>query len=113
MVCHMTTELCWRAMQGIAQKATLISGHTWTELKNMLDNGIYEPQPQIYSVKTVAVLEVPKVLLSATPRTHHFNPTEVRRRIADWFERLHPTANLNRGWLSGTAQSLTFGAQAD
>ena len=29
----------------------------------------------------------------------------------EWFEHLHPSANPNRGRLSGTAQSLTFGAQ--
>ena len=29
----------------------------------------------------------------------------------EWLERLHPSANPNRGRLSDTAQSLTFGAQ--
>ena len=77
----------------------------------MLDNRTHEPQPQIYSVKAVDVPETPKVLISAVPRTHHFIPWEVRKKIIAWFERLHPSANPNRGRLSGTAQSLTFGAQ--
>ena len=108
---YLTNELFWRAMEDIARKATLVSGHTWTELKNMIDNRVYEPQPQIYSVKTVAVPETPKVLLSATHRTHHFIPNNVRKQIVEWFEHFHPPANPNRGRLSGTASSLTFGAQ--
>ena len=90
---YLLKALFWRAMKDIAQKATLVSGHTWSELKDMIENRAYEPQPQIYSVKTVAVPETPKVLLSATPRTRHFIPGEVRRRITEWFERLHPSAN--------------------
>ena len=43
--------------------------------------------------------------------SHHFSPKEVRKKIIDWFEHFHPTPNLNRGRLSGTAASLTFGAQ--
>ena len=107
----LSKELFWRAMRDIARKAMLISGHTWEELKGMTDNHTYEPQPQMYSVKTVAVLETPKVLFSATPRARHFNPGEIRRRVVEWFEHLHTAANPNRGRLSGTAQSLTFGAQ--
>ena len=33
------------------------------------------------------------------------------KEVIAWFEHLHPTSNPNRGRLSGTAQSLTFGAQ--
>ena len=108
---YLSKELFWRAMKDIARKATLVSGHTWSELKNMIDNRTYEPQPQIYSVKTVAVLETPKVLLSATPRTQHFLPSNVRKQIVEWLEHFHPPANRNRGRLSVRAPSLTFGAQ--
>ena len=47
-------------MEDIAGKAKLISGHKWSELKTMIDNRTYEPQPQVHSVKTVAVPETPK-----------------------------------------------------
>ena len=77
----------------------------------MIDNRTYEPQPQVYSVKTVAVPETPKVVLSETPRTQHFILTTVRKRIVEWFEHFHPAPNPNRGRLSGSAPSLTFGAQ--
>ena len=50
------------AMEDIARKATLLSGHTWDELKEMIDNRTYEPQPQIYSFKTVAIPEPPNVV---------------------------------------------------
>ena len=98
-------------MEDIAGKAKLISGHKWSELKNMLDNRNYEPQPQVYAVKAVAVPDTPKVALSETPRTQHFVPTNVRKRIVEWFEHFHPNPNPNRGRLSGSAPSLTFGAQ--
>ena len=64
---YLSKELFWRAMKDIARQATLVSGHTWNEFKDMIDNRTYEPQPQIYSVNTVAVTETPKVLLSETP----------------------------------------------
>ena len=35
----------------------------------------------------------------------------MRREIIKWFEHFHPIPNLNRGRLSGSAASLTFGAQ--
>ena len=100
---YLSKELFWRAMEDIAGKAKLISGHRWSELKTMMDNRTYEPQPQVYSVKTVAVPETPKVLLSATPRTHHFIPNNVRKKIVECFEHFHPAPNPNRGRLSGTA----------
>ena len=79
---YLSKELFWRAMEDIARKAKLISGHKWSELKNMLDNRRYEPQPQVYAVKTVAIPETPpKVVLSETPRTQPFIPTDVRRKI--------------------------------
>ena len=70
-----------------------------------------EPQPQIYAVKTIAVPEPSNVVFTAVPHTMHFKPSDVRREIVKWFEHFHPTPNLNRGRLSGSAASLTFGAQ--
>ena len=64
---YFSKELFWMAMQDIAEKATLLSGHTWDELKEMIDNQTYEPQPQIYSVKTVAVPEPPNVVFTTVP----------------------------------------------
>ena len=73
---YLSKELFWMAMKDIAKKAKLISGHRWDELKEMLDNRTYEPQPQIYSVKTVEVPEAPSVVFTTTPRTHYFVPTD-------------------------------------
>ena len=61
---YLSKELFWMAMEDIARKAKLISGHTWDELKEMIDNRTYEPQPQIYSVKTVAIPEPPNVVFT-------------------------------------------------
>ena len=51
------------------------------------------------------------VLISLVARTKHFEPWKIRAKVIEWFDHLHPSANPNRGRLSGTAQSLTFGAQ--
>ena len=68
-------------MEDIATKAKLVSGHKWSQLKNMLDNQNYEPQPQVYAVKTVSVPDTPRVVLSETPRTQHFISTNVSRQL--------------------------------
>ena len=98
-------------MYDLARKAKRLSGHTLDDLQEMLDTMAREPQPQIYSVKTVAVPEPSNVVFTAVPHTMHFRPGDVRREIVRWFEHFHPTPNLNRGRLSGSATSLTFGAQ--
>ena len=98
-------------MEDISKRAELIAGHSWRELKEMLDNRTHEPQPQIYSVKTVAVPDPPEVVFTMVLRTQHFVPSEARRNIMGMFDHLRPTPNANRGRLSGSALSLTFGAQ--
>ena len=98
-------------MHDIARKAKRIFGHTLDDLQEMLATMAREPQPQIYSVKTIAVPEPSKVVFTAVPQTMHFKPSDVRREIIRWFENFHPTPNLNRGRLSGSTASLTFGAQ--
>ena len=87
---YLSKELFWKAMEDIAKKAKLITGHTWRELKEMIDNRTHEPQPQIYAVKTVAIPEPPNVVFTTVPRTHYFLPSEVRKDFADWFEHFHP-----------------------
>ena len=59
---YLSKELFWKTMEDIARKAKLTSGHNGSELKDMIDSRTYEPQPQIYSVKTVAVPETPNVV---------------------------------------------------
>ena len=90
---YLSKELFWRAMKDTAGKAKLVSGHECSELKDMIDNRTHEPQPQVYAVKTIAVSETPQVLLSETPRTQHFMPTTVRKRIVGYFEHFHPAPN--------------------
>ena len=109
---YLSRELFWLGMHDIARKATRISGHTMGDLQEMLDAMAREPQPQIYSVKTIAVPEPSKVVFTAVTHTMHFKPRDARREIIRWFKHFHPTPNLNRGRLSGSAASLAFGAQA-
>ena len=55
--------------------------------------------------------EASSVVLSPVSLTKRFQPWKARLDVTAWFEEFHPPSNLNRGRLSGTAQSLTFGAQ--
>ena len=50
-------ELFWLGMHDIAKKATRISVHTMDDLQHMLATVAREPQPQIYSIKTIATPE--------------------------------------------------------
>ena len=70
-----------------------------------------DTQPQIYSVKAVTVPTIPPVVFSRVAPTDHFSPSKVRRAVTTLFDQLHPTPNPNRGRLSGSAKSLTFGAR--
>ena len=109
---YLSKKLFWLAMEDIARNATLVSGHSWQELQNMLDDQAHEPQPQIYSIKAVTVPEAPLVVFSQVATTKHFfQPWKARLDVIAWLKELHPSSNPNRGRLSGTAQSLTFGAQ--
>ena len=47
---YLSKDLFWMAMEDIVKHADLVSGHSWRELKEMLDNQAHEPQPQLYSV---------------------------------------------------------------
>ena len=104
-------QTCYSCLRTHAKHATLVSGHPWQELREMLDNQAHEPEPQMYSVKAVAVPETPMVMISLVARTKYIEPWKIRAKVIEWFEHLHPSANPNRGRLSGSAQSLTFGAQ--
>ena len=108
---YLSKELFWLAMEDVSKRAELKKGHSWRELKEVLENYTHESHPQIYSVKTVEVPNPPDVVFTMVPRTQHFNPAEVRRNIMTMFDCLRATPNANRGRLSGTALSLTFGAQ--
>ena len=108
---YLSKELFWMAMEHMSRRAQLIKGHSWGELKAMLENHAREPHPQIYAVKSVEIPEPPDVVFTTVPRTQHYIPSEARKGIMKMFEYLKPTSNANRGRLSNVAVSLTFGAQ--
>ena len=70
-----------------------------------------EAQPQIHSVKAVKVSAARAVELSRILPTDHFSPRKVKKVVVTLFEQPNPAPNPNRGRLSGSARSLTFGAQ--
>ena len=108
---YLSKDLFWLAMEQISKRATLKQGHSWRDLKYMIDNRPHEPHPQIYSVKTVEVPKPPEVVFTMVPRTQYFVPLDTRRDLMALFDNLRPAPNANRGRLSNAALSLTFGAQ--
>ena len=88
---YLSKELFWLAMEHMSRKAQLIKGHSWGELKEMLENHAREPHPQIYSVKSVEIPEPPDVVFTTVPRTQHCVPSEVRKSIMKMFENLKTT----------------------
>ena len=108
---YLSKELFWLAMDHMSRRARLVKGHSWGELKEMLDSNAREPHPQVYAVRSVEIPEPPEVVFTAVPKTQHFAPSEVRKSIMTMFEYLKPSPNANRGRLSNVAVSLTFGAQ--
>ena len=88
---YLSKELFWLAMDHMSRRAQLIKGHSWGELKEMIENRAREPNPQIYSVKSVEVPEPPDVVFTTVPRTQHFVPSEVRKSIMKMFEYLKTT----------------------
>ena len=40
-------------MQAIADKTTLVSGHTWLELRDLIDEQVQRTHPQVYAIEEV------------------------------------------------------------
>ena len=78
---YLSKELFWLAMEDISKRAELRQGHSWKELKDMIENRAHEPHPQIYSVKTAQVPKPPEMVFTIVPRTQSFAPAEVRKNI--------------------------------
>ena len=100
---YLSKELFWQAMEDISTQATLISGHSWTELRDMIEAQVPEAQPNLLNQGSDSAY----CSFSIAP-TDHF---KVKRAKIALFEELHAAPNPNRGRLSGSTRSLTFGAQ--
>ena len=74
---YLSKELFWLATEDVCKRAELKTGHSWRELKEMLENYTPEPHPQIYSVKTVEVSNPPEVVFTRVPRTQYFRSNRV------------------------------------
>ena len=98
-------------MHDIARKTTRISGHTMDDLQDMLATMAREPQPQIYSIKTIAIPEPSKVFFYRSAACWPIQAKRGERRNRTLVRALSSCTKPNRGRLSGSATSLTFGAQ--
>ena len=59
-------------MEDVSKRAELKEGRSWEELEEMLENYTQEPHPQIYSVKTVEVPNLPVFLQPGKRKTLRF-----------------------------------------
>ena len=82
---YLSKDLFWQAMEDISEKATLISEHSGTELRDMIEAEV-EVQSQIYSVKAVTVPTIPEVVFSRIVATDHLSPGKTKRHVVALFE---------------------------
>ena len=50
---NLSKELFWKAVEDIAAQTTLVSGHPWPELREMIHEQVRKARPQIYAVQEV------------------------------------------------------------
>ena len=100
-----------RPMSDIASQTTLITGHPWPELKEIIREQVQKSSPTIHAVQEVALIEPPPIVLSYPRKSVTFSPHQARHGIAKLLDANHPQPNPNRIRLSGSAKTLTFGAQ--
>ena len=99
-------------MQVISKNTTLVSGHPWLELRDLIEKQVQRTPPQIDSVKEVVLTQIPPVKIRHLGSSDHFKPNKARQEVMRLFEVHHPPTNPNRWRLSRVAKSLIFGAQA-
>ena len=110
---YLSKELFWKAMEDITAATTLVSGHSWPELREMIHEQVQQARPQTFAVQDVVLTPYPPVELSYLGKSVNFRPHQVRQEIIRLFEENQPRPNANRWGLSGVAKSLTFGRSTD
>ena len=87
---YLSKELFWMAMQDISANTTLVSGHPWPKLREMIHEQVQKTRPQIYAVGAVMPTSTPPVHLSHLGKSAHFNPHKARQKIIRLFEENQP-----------------------
>ena len=108
---YLSKELVWQAMEAIASKTTLVSGHPWPELREMIHEQVQRTRPKIHAVHEVVPTPTPPVQVSSPKKSVRFDPNQARQEIMRLVEENQPRPNANRWRPSGVAKSLTLGAQ--
>ena len=98
-------------MQDIAAATTLVSGHPWPELREMINEQIQQARPQIYVVQDMVLTPTPPVELSYLDN-QQLKPHQLRQEIIRLFEETsQDQMPIDGACQLGVAKSLTFGAQ--
>ena len=108
---YLSKDLFWQAMEDIAGQTTLVSGHPWPELRDMIHEQVERTSPEIHAVHAVVPTPAPSIQVSYPGKSVSVNPHRARHEITRLFDDNQPKPNANRWRLSGVAKSLTFGAQ--
>ena len=86
-------------------------GHTWLELRELIDEQVQRTHPQVYAVEEVVPITVGPVEFRHLLSSEEIKPSKARQEVMWVFEVHQPPPTSNRWRLSGVAKSLTFGAQ--
>ena len=64
---YMSKDLFWEAMEDIASQTTLVTGHPWSELKEMIREQVQKTYPMIHAVQEVVPAPAPPIQVSFQP----------------------------------------------
>ena len=105
---YLSKELFWKAMEDITAQTTLVSGHPWPELREMIHEQVQRTHPRIHAIHEVVPTPAPPVQMKYPGKSVSFNPHRARQEVMHLFEENQPKPNANRWRLSRVATSLIW-----
>ena len=84
-------------MQAISNNTNLVSGHSWLELKDMIDEQVQKTHIQIYAVEELLLTPIPPVKFSHLITSEDFKPNKARQESMRLLEVHQPAPNPNGG----------------
>ena len=58
---YLSKDLFWEAMEDIASQTTLVTGHPWPELKEMIHEQVQKTYPMLHAVQDVVPTPAPSI----------------------------------------------------
>ena len=80
-------------MEDIASQTTLVTGHPWPELKEMIHEQAQKTHPMTHAVQEIVPTPALSIQVSYPRRSVSFNPHQVRHEIMQIFDANQPKPN--------------------